>query len=59
MRGLCGGIFLTSSFYATQNADAQKDYCADDNPMRRHVDQVRAVNQSDDEDCEADCVDSE
>src|SRR5277367_1581822 len=58
-RLLFGGIFLTSGFYARQDSEAYQHYRAGDNPMRRHMHQVRSIDESADQNCVADCVNSE
>jgi hypothetical protein len=52
-------IFLARCLYPGQNPNAQEYNRSHDNPVRGHVHQVRAVNQSADHDYEADRVESE
>jgi hypothetical protein len=52
-------ISLTGSFYSRQNSNSQEYDRAHDNPMRGHVHQVRAIDQSDEHDREPNRVKAE
>jgi len=56
---LVGGVFLASRLYSGQNPNTQKHDCSHENPLRRHMHQVRCVNQSGNHDCEPGRVNSE
>jgi hypothetical protein len=52
-------VFLPRGFYTGDNTDAQEYDRADDDPVRRHVRQVRAVNQPTDQNRKTQSVKSE